>query len=70
MRMPARTAAHLYDTPLSKDQVITQTRTDAAYVTVSATVNDSPQLLWWLLGFGQQVEVLAPKRLQKAIREH
>ncbi len=33
-----------------------------AYIT--ATVKDTRQLKWWLLGFADQVEVIKPKRLR------
>ncbi len=46
----------LYETPLSADQVITPLA-DKQWVEVSASVADTDQLRWWLLGFGNQVEV-------------
>jgi len=49
---------HLFETPLSKDQFIEPLPDDALRVT--ATVADTPQLKWWLLGFGDGVEVLKP----------
>jgi predicted DNA-binding transcriptional regulator YafY len=55
-------ALHLDETPLSEDQTI-QT-VDEDYVLVTATVLDSAQLLWWLLGFGDLVEVLEPESLR------
>jgi predicted DNA-binding transcriptional regulator YafY len=33
-------------------------------VTVQATVADTQQLRWWLLGFGDKVEVLGPAGLR------
>jgi predicted DNA-binding transcriptional regulator YafY len=56
---------HLYETPLSKDQVIETLPNDRLRVT--ATVADTPQLVWWLLGFGGGVEVVAPRELREAI---
>jgi predicted DNA-binding transcriptional regulator YafY len=56
-------AEHLHETPLSDDQTIIPT--EEGWVKVSATVNDTPQLAWWLLAFGAQVEVLKPARLRK-----
>lgn len=35
---------------------------------VRATVADTTQLRWWLLGFGEKVEVLKPKRLREEFR--
>lgn len=55
-------AYHLHETPLSEDQTITCKRNGRIQVT--ATVKDSQQLRWWLLGFGDQVEVVRPKRLR------
>lgn len=49
---------HLYETPLSDDQVITIV--DDNNLRVTATVRDTPQLIWWLLAFGDGVEVLEP----------
>jgi predicted DNA-binding transcriptional regulator YafY len=55
-------AAHLHETPLSADQTITDV--DAEHVLVTATVHDTEQLRWWLLGFGELVEVRAPAALR------
>jgi predicted DNA-binding transcriptional regulator YafY len=33
-------------------------------VLVEATVQDTQQLRWWLLGFGDQVEVVEPGELR------
>ncbi len=59
-------ALHLQETPLSDDQKMTPKGDDLVQVT--ATVNDSQQLRWWLLAFGDQVEVLKPKRLREEFR--
>jgi predicted DNA-binding transcriptional regulator YafY len=56
---------HLYETPLSRDQVITVLHDGA--LRIEATVADAPQLLWWLLGFGEGVEVIRPAKLRQAI---
>ena len=37
------------------------------YVIVKAEISDNAQLSWWILGFGDQVEVLAPMRLRQDI---
>lgn len=55
-------AAHLYETPLSKDQVLTVI--DDAHTKLTATVINNSQLIWWLLGFGEWVEILKPKALR------
>jgi len=55
-------ANHLNESPLSKDQVIVKKRDGRIQIT--ATVKDSRQLKWWLLGFGDSVEVIKPKKLR------
>lgn len=56
---------HLCETPLSADQRITPQPDGRLQVT--ATVTDGKQLLWWLLAFGQAVEVIEPKSLRKEV---
>ncbi len=68
-RFKATPAAALHETPLSQDQVITPPE-DKEWVQVSATVADTEQLRWWLLGFGSQVEVLEPLELREEFREY
>ncbi|HWZ62465.1 MAG TPA: WYL domain-containing protein [Steroidobacteraceae bacterium] len=58
--------AHLYETPLSEDQTIE--KFDADHVIVTATIRDTAQLEWWLLGFGSLVKVLQPADLQGRMR--
>jgi predicted DNA-binding transcriptional regulator YafY len=58
---------HLYETRLSTDQVITPLDHDRLKVT--ATVVNTEQLRWWLLGFGERVEVLAPLELRESIAQ-
>ena len=40
---------------------------DNGKIYVKATVSDTAQLRWWLLGFGAQVEVISPKKLREEI---
>ena len=54
------TGQHLLESPLSADQEVREL-TDALEIT--ATVVDSARLRWWLRGFGDAVEVLAPPAL-------
>jgi predicted DNA-binding transcriptional regulator YafY len=61
-RFTAPAAEHLRETPLSLDQQIDQVQAD--WVRLQATVPDTAQLRWWLLGFGDQVEVLEPASLR------
>lgn len=55
-------AVHLTERLLSKDQRVTQN--NDGRVMVRATVKDTLELRWWLLGFGDKVEVLAPQALR------
>lgn len=59
-------AAHLAETPLSSDQVIKNLSEDEVMVT--ATVQDTQQLEWWLRAFGDAAEVLAPKALRDRMK--
>jgi hypothetical protein len=56
-------AWHLHESRLSKDQELKRDGSDHTIVT--ATVPDSSEIRWWLLGFGDQVKVLGPKRLRE-----
>jgi predicted DNA-binding transcriptional regulator YafY len=58
---------HLRETPLSNDQ--TMAVNAAGELVVQATVQWTPQLEWWLLGFGAGVSVLAPAALRAKIAE-
>ena len=58
---------HLYETPLSEDQRIVEQ--EDGRLKVSATIQQNHQLVWWLLGFGAEVEVIAPIGLRKQIAE-
>lgn len=53
---------HLYETALSRDQVLSE-QADGS-LNVVATVADTPQLAWWLLGLGDGVEVVKPAGLR------
>ncbi len=57
------TAFHLEERPLSDDQTIVEHADDRMLVT--ATIQDTSELRWWLLGFGDQVEVLEPVELRE-----
>ena len=58
-------AAYLEETPLSEDQKVSSP--DDGWVKISATVNDTWQLRWWLLSQGAGIEVLSPINLRKEI---
>ncbi len=63
----SETAMHLRHTPLSLDQTITDH--DPGRVLVTATLADTQQLAWWLLGFGDKVEVLEPVELRQKMAD-
>lgn len=50
------------ETPLSKDQTIKPL--DDGHYLVIASVKDTHQLRWWLMGFGDGIEVLKPLSLR------
>lgn len=58
---------HMQETPLSGDQVVTPQ--DDGRISITATVTDTPQLLWWLLSLGEGVEVLKPAPLRQSLSE-
>lgn len=58
---------HLTETPVAEDQELRQMK-DGSYQ-LKATLPDTSQLRWWLLGFGQQVEVISPKKLRNYFKE-
>lgn len=61
----AYAGSHLYETPLSDNQVIIQSK-DGRYK-IRATVKDTQELRWWLLSMGEYVEVVSPVKLRKEI---
>jgi len=65
LRMSAELARHLEEAPLSDDQAVKVETADTKLI--SATVQDSNQLRWWILSQGEQLEVLAPKSLRAEI---
>lgn len=56
IRMAADVAFHLRESPLGQKQKIGPE--EDGFVRIDATVPDTSQLRWWLLGFGDQVEVM------------
>mgnify|MGYP001424905734 CR=1 FL=1 len=58
---------HLTETPITKDQQLEQLR-DGRYK-LRATLANTSQFRWWLLGFGGQVEVVKPKSLRNEFKE-
>lgn len=68
MEIDAFAATHLREAKLSEDQTIAASD-DEGWVILSATVSDTDQLRWWLRGYGDQVEVLAPPSLRQWLAE-
>ena len=62
-------AYHLNETALSEDQVIRDVPDREGWIELMAHVNDTAQLKWWLLGFGQYVEIIKPKGLRDEFRQ-
>ncbi|MDX2471658.1 MAG: WYL domain-containing protein [SAR324 cluster bacterium] len=58
---------HLFETPLSGDQTIIK-ESDASHI-LQARVQNTSELQWWLLAFGDQVEVIEPQSLRETMKE-
>jgi predicted DNA-binding transcriptional regulator YafY len=56
---------HLFETPLARNQSLTELGDGA--VKLVATVPDTLQLKWWILGLGDGVEVVQPEGLRNQI---
>tara|TARA_B100001142_G_scaffold147323_1_gene148276 strand:+ start:1358 stop:2359 length:1002 start_codon:yes stop_codon:yes gene_type:complete len=61
------TGYHLSETPVSKDQKYKEEKNGR--IRISGTVADTEQLRWWILGFGENIEVIKPKALRDEIRK-
>ena len=59
------TGFHLSETPVSKDQKYKEEKNGK--IRISGIVADTEQLRWWILGFGENVEVIKPKALRDEI---
>lgn len=60
---------HLRETLLSADQQIEALPDQPEILDVAATVANTLQLRWWLLGFGERAEVMAPESLRHSLSE-
>lgn len=58
---------HLQETPLALDQLLDLS--DPLTVRLTASVPHTRALVWWLLGFGDAVEVVAPPALRLELAE-
>ncbi|MDP4027864.1 MAG: WYL domain-containing protein [Gallionella sp.] len=56
---------HLFETPLSREQTLTELENGA--VKLVATVPNTLQLGWWILGLGDGIEVIQPTTLRDQI---
>ncbi len=65
LRFTPEAGEHLWDTPLTTNQQITQLPDGRLEVT--ASVADTLQLRWWLLGFADGVEVVSPPALREEL---
>jgi predicted DNA-binding transcriptional regulator YafY len=59
-------ALHLTEQPLADNQKIV--RVEGGRHKLSASIADSDELLWWILSFGTNIEVLKPVFLRKEIK--
>ncbi len=59
---------HLKESPLSCDQRI-EVQEEPDCVKIHATVANTPQLKWWILGFGSGVEVITPAALRQEVSQ-
>ena len=66
-KFDAKSGFHLTETPICENQKLTP-QDDGGYL-LNASLPDTSQLRWWLLGFGDGVEVLSPKSLRKEFKE-
>ncbi len=61
-----RAGEHLYETALARNQRLVER--DDGRLELTATVPNTKELQWWLLGLGDGVEVLAPAALRAEIK--
>jgi hypothetical protein len=66
-RFNSGAAYHLTESKLASDQTLKHIDDENHILT--ATVPDSSEIRWWLLGFGDQVEVLGPAKLREEFAE-
>lgn len=64
-RVRAQQAHHLVEQPLSKDMQLSDV--DDEWSLLTATVNDSWQLRWWIMSHAVNIEVIEPESLRTSI---
>lgn len=62
-------ARQVGDCPLSADQHVTEPEKGSDDVIIEATVQDTMELRWWLLSFGEETEILEPPELREWFKE-
>lgn len=67
LKFSSNVGHHLYETPLNETQ---QIENDGDNLIVSAELKLTDELLWWLLSFGAQVEVIQPQELREELGSH
>lgn len=67
MQVAGDTARHLQERALSEDQKVRQLEDEDDEFEITATVADTDELRWWILSFGEQIEVLKPVALRRDI---
>lgn len=60
-------AEHLRETPLSEDQTWRRLE-EPDVVEVTATVDDTEQLRWWIRSFGDQIRVVSPSGVDRSVQ--
>jgi len=58
----ARAGEHLFETPLTDNQVLTAQ--DDGQLLLEAEISDTQELRWWLSGFGSSIEIIEPTELR------
>jgi len=66
-RINKQVSQHLEERPLNGGQVISQD--DDASFLLDVTTQDTSELRWWLLGFGDSIEILEPADLREEFRQ-
>ncbi|MGK0290008.1 MAG: putative DNA-binding transcriptional regulator YafY [bacterium] len=67
--MDTQTVQNLEENPLGDDQVITEVEGNDKKRIVTVTMLNSSQFRWWVLGYGETIEVLEPQELRDEFRE-
>jgi predicted DNA-binding transcriptional regulator YafY len=64
-RVSEKLARYLRETPLSKSQTLTPS---GGAFTLRATVKDTWQLHWWILGQSPEITIMEPEHLARGIK--